>query len=221
MQYQNTKRVALSFGDPAKLPPYVDALRDVGLEPVLNPESLEGVAGLVLAGGTDVNPELYGQVKGAATQDPDVARDRREQTLIVEALQHDLPLFAICRGLQMLNVALGGTLVQDLSNAEDHVRRTPDPAERAHDVIVFSESLLSSLIGRGPHPVNSRHHQAIDQLAPELRAVATSPGDNVIEAAELPDRRFVIGVQWHPEDRIRCEADRRLFESFAAAVSRS
>ena len=213
--------VALSFGDPTKLTPYVEALRAVGLEPVLNPESLDGVAGLVLAGGTDVSPELYGQVKQPQTQDPDVQRDQRELKLIREAVDRDLPLFAICRGLQMLNVALGGTLVQDLPNASDHMRRTPDPSERIHDVIVAGSSLLSDLIGSGARPVNSRHHQAIADVARDLRVTATSPGDNVVEAAEVSGRRFAIGVQWHPEDRIRCEADRRLFESFADAVSRT
>jgi gamma-glutamyl-gamma-aminobutyrate hydrolase PuuD len=173
----------------------------------------------MLAGGTDVNPELYGQIKQPKTDDPDVMRDEREQALIGDALNRDLPLFAICRGLQMLNVALGGTLIQDLANATDHVRRTPDPAERVHDVVVAADSSLAELIGPGTHPVNSRHHQAIAELSPELRVAAMSPLDKIIEAVEHPRRRFVIGVQWHPEDRIRCEADRRLFESFAAAVS--
>ena len=186
MQQHHSKLVALSFGDPSKLSPYVDALRAVGLEPVLNPESLDGASGLVLAGGTDIEPGLYGQPKHDKTQDPDVGRDERELKLIREAVDRDLPLFAICRGLQMLNVALGGTLVQDLPNASEHMRRTPDPSERIHDVMVADGSQLSELIGGGLHPVNSRHHQAIDELAPELRAVAKSPGDNVVEAAELP-----------------------------------
>ena len=213
------KRVALSFGDPAKLPPYERALRVVGLEPVLNPESLDDSGGLVLAGGTDVNPELYGQTKAPETQDPDIARDTREQRLIREALDRNLPVLAICRGMQMLNVTLGGTLTQHLPNAAEHVRRTHDPSEPAHDVVLAPDAMLSQVLEGNRIPVNSRHHQAVRMLSPSLRVSAVSPRDHVIEAVEMPDRRFVFGVQWHPEDRIDCDADRRLFESFARALA--
>lgn len=214
-------RVAISFGDPSRLPPYAAALRAVGLEPVPNPESLKDLGGLLLAGGTDVDPRLYGEEKQPETEDPDRERDAREAALIREAMDKDISVFAICRGLQMLNVALGGTLIQHLPNTEEHQRRTPDPAERVHDIVVTPGALLSKAIGAGEHPVNSRHHQAIGRLAPTLRVTATAPHDGIVEAAELPGMRFVVGVQWHPEDRIRCEADRRLFESFARAVAGS
>jgi putative glutamine amidotransferase len=189
----------------------------MGLEPVLNPPSLDNIAGLLLAGGTDVNPELYGQEKAPETQDPDTERDAREQRLIVEALENDLPVLAICRGLQMLNVALGGTLIQHLPNAVDHMRRPDNASERAHDVELVPEALLHGVLGGDTFPVNSRHHQAIAAVAPALRLAAVAPGDGVIEAVEMPGTRFVFGVQWHPEDRIDCDADRRLFESFARA----
>jgi putative glutamine amidotransferase len=213
------RRVAISFGDPAKLRPYEAALRAVGLEPVPNPESLEDVQGLLLTGGTDVNPELYDETQFPETDNPDLERDAREARYLGELIDRGLPTLAICRGLQMLNVALGGSLVQQLPNSEEHRRRTADPSERVHDIVVSSGTLLSEVIGAGVHPVNSRHHQAIARLAPALRVAATAPNDGVIEAVELPGMRFVLGVQWHPEDRIRCEADLRLFEGFARAVT--
>jgi putative glutamine amidotransferase len=221
MQDRNTIRVAISFGDAAKLPPYEEALRAVGLEPVRNPESLEGFRGLVLAGGSDVDPALYGEARQRETNEPDKERDAREGRLIRQAIENDTPVLAICRGLQMLNVALGGTLAQHLPNAGDHQRRTADPSERIHDIAVVHGTILNSAIGPGAHPVNSRHHQAIARVAPGLRVSATSTTDGVVEAAELPGKRFVVGVQWHPEDRMGCEADRKLFESFAQAAGGS
>jgi putative glutamine amidotransferase len=218
MSQHASNRVALSFGDPAKLKPYENALSAVSLEPVFNPESLEDVSGLVLAGGTDVDPQLYGQVKAPETQEPDRDRDAREQRLIVEAIERDLPVLAICRGLQMLNVALGGTLLQHLANANDHARRTPDPSERVHDVVLSGSALLNRGTSEETYAVNSRHHQAIATPASQLRVIAVSPRDRVIEAVEMPGRRFVLGVQWHPEDRIGCDFDRRLFEAFARSV---
>jgi putative glutamine amidotransferase len=215
----NLKRVAISFGDFAKLPPYERAVREVGLEPVLNPESLEGVSGLLLAGGTDIDPQLYGATIDPLTQAPDRERDARELRLIRQAAERDMPVLAICRGLQMLNVALGGTLIQHLPNANIHVQRTPDPAQRAHDIAVSSGSVLAAAIGEGEHGVNSRHHQAIGRIAPALRVTATALEDGVIEAAELSDKQYIVGVQWHPEDRIQCESDRKLFASFARAVA--
>jgi putative glutamine amidotransferase len=218
MPEKNPQRIAISFGDRQKLSPYERAVRTVGLEPVLNPESLEGVSGLLLAGGTDIDPELYGQQKHPQAQKPDRARDLREFRLIQQAIERDIPVLAICRGLQMLNITLGGTLIQHLPNTDRHMHRTTDPSERIHEITVPSDSLLAAVIGAGQHGVNSRHHQAIDQLAPSLRATATSAEDGIIEAAELFDKTYIVGVQWHPEDRILCEPDRKIFESFARAV---
>jgi putative glutamine amidotransferase len=215
-------RVAISFSDLEKLAPYEAALREVGLDPVRNPESLKGLDGLLLTGGADVDPAWYGEERHPETQEPDRDRDTREVRLVREAIGRNVPVLAICRGLQMLNVALGGTLVQHLANAGGHqVRTAEDPSRRVHDVVVAAGTLLSSAIGQGEHPVNSRHHQAIAKPAPGLHITASAPHDGVIEAAEIPELRFVVGVQWHPEDRIRCEADRRLFESFARAVAGS
>jgi putative glutamine amidotransferase len=218
MSEKSHSRIAVSFGNPTKLPPYEAALRAVELEPVRNPESLDGVRGLLLAGGSDIDPDLYGESREPETEEPDRQRDERESRLIHEAIDRDLPVLAICRGLQMLNVALGGTLVQHLPNAPAHQQRTSDPSQRIHDVIIASGTQLADIAGPGEHAVNSRHHQAIARLAPGLRMSAAATFDGLIEAAELPGQRFVIGVQWHPEDRIQCEADRKLFEGFARAV---
>jgi gamma-glutamyl-gamma-aminobutyrate hydrolase PuuD len=122
----------------------------------------------------------------------------------------------------MLNVALGGTLVQHLANTQEH---QVEDARRSFQACARSCSRrgdgVSTAIGEGEHPVNSRHHQAIGKPAPGLQITASAPCDGVVEAAEIPELRFVVGVQWHPEDRIRCETDRRLFESFARAVAGS
>src|SRR5688572_2122452 len=128
-------RVAISFGDPSKLAPYEAAVRAVGLTPVSNPESLEGLNGLLLAGGVDVDPRLYGEERHPETEEPDRERDERELRYIREAMNSDTPVLAICRGLQMLNAALGGTLVQNLANTAEHQVRTPaDPSARVHDI---------------------------------------------------------------------------------------
>lgn len=144
-----------------------------------------------------------------------------------QAVRADVPLFAICRGIQVLNVALGGTLVQDIPsevpNALPHDVREPRVAI-AHDVWMFGESLLEHLmrerIEEGDEiPVNSRHHQAIRQPAPGLVVTGTAP-DGVIEVVEDPDRRFCLGVQWHPENFYRTGEFSPLFEGFVKAARR-
>jgi gamma-glutamyl-gamma-aminobutyrate hydrolase PuuD len=210
----------VTYRDRAKAGPYAEALRMAGLDPVLvspeDPRGLEGNFGLLLTGGTDVNPTLYGQRPDPRTQVPDDARDALESSLLREALERDLPVLAICRGMQLLNVVHGGTLVQHL---EGHSVRTPDPAQPIHDVIVTPNTLLGAILGQGPHPVNSRHHQSIGQAGACLIPTAWSTADRVVEGLERPDRRFVAAVQWHPEDQARVDATQRhLFECFAGAI---
>lgn len=211
-----------------KILPYESALRAVGLEPVRlsqgAPQSLDGLYGLVLTGGRDVNPRRYGQTSHPETQDPDDPRDDMEMCLVAEALAADLPVFAICRGMQLLNVHLHGTLDQHLHSLAIHRQPCPDDppgSHRAvHDVNVTPNTILARLVGEPRIPVNSRHHQAIDQLGSGIIASAISD-DGITEAIEYPARRFVLGVQWHPEDRIEIgAADRALFEAFAREVSR-
>jgi putative glutamine amidotransferase len=136
-----------------------------------------------------------------------------------------MPVLAICRGMQLLNVAQGGTLQQHLPSAKVHVQRQADqlPGQHraVHDVVVAQGSKLATIMGAGKHDVNSRHHQAVDRLGSDLTVTALSI-DGVVEAMEVPDRKFAVAVQWHPEDRIGVsESDRKLFESFADALRAS
>ncbi len=216
-----SKRVAVTFGagNPAKVEPYEAALRAVGLEPVRNPDSLAGVEGLLLTGGTDVDPSLYGEARHPETQDPDHARDTLELHLLREALETGKPLLAICRGLQVFNVASGGTLIQHLDDGGKPRMRTSGGSADIHTVTVKPQTKLADIGGEGVHPVNSRHHQAAGRIADGLVVSAISPDDGVVEGLEKPDHPFAVAVQWHPEDRIAAsELDRRLFEAFAGAV---
>jgi putative glutamine amidotransferase len=141
--------------------------------------------------------------------DPD--RDSLEIILLREALERDLPVLAICRGLQLLNVALGGTLAQ---HVEGH--RYPEQPD-VHPITIASHSRLRSILKVDEFVVNSRHHQCVYRVASGLMVVARAP-DNVVEALELPGKRFVLAVQWHPEDRTG-GPDARLFEAFREAVT--
>jgi putative glutamine amidotransferase len=216
-----SKRVAVTFSaaNPAKVEPYEAALRAVGLEPVRNPESLTGVEGLHLTGGTDVDPKLYGEPRHPETQEPDCPRDELEFRLLREAFDARKPVFAICRGMQVLNVACGGTLIQHLDDSGKHRVRIFGPSADVHNVKVLPQTKLAVIAGEGEHPANSRHHQAVGRLGEGLVVSAVSADDGVIEGIERPDHPFAVAVQWHPEDRIACDAkDRRLFEAFARAL---
>jgi putative glutamine amidotransferase len=218
-------RVAITYGNETKVGPYEVALREAGIEPVRNPKSLDSLDGLLLSGGADINPALYGQERAHESDAADDLRDALEIRLLREALAADLPVLAICRGLQLFNVACGGTLIQHLDSTDVH-RQRPQGAEAgkhpaAHRVWVAPNTRLAEIIGGGGHDVNSRHHQGVESIGPGLSVSAISE-DGVIEALEKPGAAFAIAVQWHPEDRIFVsEADRKLFEAFAAALATS
>jgi putative glutamine amidotransferase len=210
-----SKRVAITFGNVKKLGPYEEALRAAGIEPVRNPESMAGLDGLVLTGGTDVNPALYQEEPHPETQPPDIPRDELERKLLLEALDLDRPVLAICRGMQIFNVVHGGSLIQHLPA---HEIRTPDASLDAHTVKIDPGSKLAAITGQTSKVVNSRHHQAIARLGEKLVRSAVAP-DGVIEGVERPDKRFAVAVQWHPEDRVTSDpADRALFETFSSAL---
>jgi putative glutamine amidotransferase len=225
-------KVAVTFkrlneSNARKLEPYLAALRAVDLDPVAvtpeEPRALDGFRGLVLTGGSDINPARYGEALNGSERVDD-ERDRLETDRLGEAIQKDLPVLAICRGVQLLNVFHGGSLIQDLPTKQIHEKRSNDwqpgrhPA--AHSVKVNGCSRLAAIVGAGAHEVNSRHHQAASRVGGKLNVTAVS-SDGVIEGLERPDRSFVIGVQWHPEDRLCVsEADLKLFRAFAAACSR-
>lgn len=228
------KKVLTVSGSPAhasaeETNPYAEALRAASIEPVIvapgAAASLDGVAGLMLMGGSDVNPASYGEARRAETDEPDDLRDELELRLIAEALERDLPVLAICRGLQILNVQHGGTLVQHLEPVERHRRRTADLSLPAHAIEIERGSILGRIGLSGiaqevlRWDVNSRHHQAIARLGKGLRVTARHPDDGVVEAVERPDKRFVVGVQWHPENQspVR-EEQARLFRAFADAL---
>jgi gamma-glutamyl-gamma-aminobutyrate hydrolase PuuD len=206
--------VALSFGIDTpdnKRGPYRKALEAVNLQPVENARALARLDGLLLAGGFDVDPELYGARTQPETGRVDRERDEREAALLHEALERDIPVLAICRGLQLMNAALGGTLIQHI---EGH--RCLDSQE-VHAVRIAAGSRLRSILGVDDYVVNSRHHQAVGRVASALVVTARSP-ENVVEALELPGKRFVLAVQWHPEERTD-GPDARLFAAFREAAA--
>jgi gamma-glutamyl-gamma-aminobutyrate hydrolase PuuD len=205
-------RVALTYRREDKLGTYRDALRATGIEPVcIKPggtiPSLREFGGLLLSGGTDLNASLYGAAPGPHDQEPDDERDTLELTLLREALEADLPVLAICRGLQLCNVAHGGTLIQQV---EGH------KLDAGHDVVVAEGTVLARILGPGVHSVNSRHHQAAAAIGDGLIVSARARHDSSVEALERSDRRFAVAVQWHPEDQFASQ--RKLFEAFAQAL---
>jgi putative glutamine amidotransferase len=208
---------------------YVESVRRAGAEPVVlsnddDPEAvLDHVDGLLLTGGLDVDPGLYNQPAHATTE-PDPKRDRFEIPLSRLALARDVPLFAICRGIQVLNVAAGGTLVQDIpsegrSGLTHAIARPKDTI--AHEVRVTPGSRLAAALGGTTPsevcPVNSRHHQAVGRVAPSFVVSAVSP-DGLVEAIERPAAAFCVGVQWHPENFWRTGEFNGLFEGFVEAA---
>ena len=210
---------------------YVRAIQSAGLVPLIVPPTLSrseastlmaAVAGVVLSGGEDVDPARYGAEPHPATQPPHAARDATELALVEAARDAKRPVLAICRGMQLLNVALGGTLVQDLASehagslehARDHARQ-----QRVHGVTVSEGSRLASATISLAFDVNTLHHQAVDRVAPGLRVTAHAI-DGVVEAVETTDDWWVLAVQWHPEELIDDPEpwDRAIFSAFAAAV---
>ena len=191
-------------------PDYFSSLLRAGAVPVLLPllcdESrltalLSHLDGLLLSGGGDVSPARYGEKTEAFCGETDEARDETEFVLCREAVRRDLPLLGICRGVQVLNAALGGTLYQDIASQFPTALSHPvydRPAEPVHAVQIRPGTLLSGIIGAECIGVNSRHHQAVKAAAPGLIVDAAAP-DGLVEGLEMPGKKFVLGVQWHPE----------------------
>jgi putative glutamine amidotransferase len=202
------------WDQPAALLPlgYIEAVqREGGLALLLAPderlaaepeEVLELIDGLMLAGGADIDPAAYDQEPHPATADTVPARDAFEIALARGAIERDMPVLGICRGMQLINVALGGTLLQHLPERVGHEqhRRVPGSFDGAdHDVVLTEGSLAASAAGELAHATKSHHHQGVDCLGDGLIVSGVSSLDDLPEAVELPDRRFVLGVQWHPE----------------------
>jgi putative glutamine amidotransferase len=211
---------------------YSEAIRHCGGAPVLIPaaqttetiETILGrVEGLILSGGPDIHPRAYGEQPIEGLGEVDEGLDRMELEAARMALRKDIPLLAICRGIQTLNVALGGTLYQDIprqvQGAINHAQKA-DKAVSTHSVRIEGKTLLHRVILRKEIWVNSKHHQAIKDVASPLIVSARS-GDGMIEAVEAPSKKFALGVQWHPEGTWNVSADsKRLFRAFVQAASK-
>jgi gamma-glutamyl-gamma-aminobutyrate hydrolase PuuD len=197
---------------------YVRALERAGARPLLVPpsedgmeETLDALDGILFSGGADLDPASYGAEAHPETNGVRPARDRAELALLEGALARDMPVLAICRGVQVLNVARGGDLVQHLPDVVgDESHREVHGAFSEHPVRIEDGSRLRSVLG-DPAPVKSSHHQGLGRVGRGLREVAWAD-DGTVEALEDPERRFAVGVLWHPE----AGEDMKLFETLVA-----
>jgi gamma-glutamyl-gamma-aminobutyrate hydrolase PuuD len=212
------------WDEPADLLPtaYAAAIEQAGGVPVLlpptdpqrAPAALDGVDGLLLAGGADVAPERYGAARDPQTGPARTDRDEWEIALAVAALARDLPVLAVCRGMQVLNVALGGDLIQHLPDVVGSDLHCPATGRHGrHAVEIAAGSALAAIVGRRAD-IATYHHQAVRQLGAGLAPTAWA-ADGVVEAVELPGRSWVLGVQWHPE----AYAGHELFAAFVSAAA--
>jgi putative glutamine amidotransferase len=209
------RAVQLGGGAPLIVPPYLerDLLRG----------AFDGLDGLILSGGGDIHPASFGETDGGLLWQVDERRDQMELSLARWALKEELPVLAICRGIQTLNVAAGGTLIQDIPTQTSSILSHSCVAGRplptvAHTVSVDPDSRLADLIGPGEVGVNSAHHQAVKDVGDELVVVACAP-DGIIEALEAPDHPFCIAVQWHPEAMVEsAPVMRSLFDGLIKAA---
>jgi putative glutamine amidotransferase len=210
---------------------YTRAVEVGGGAPVLIPLQLEEetlrsifarIDGLLLAGGADIHPNEFGEEVLPECGEIDLARDEAELRLTRWALAENRPIFGICRGIQVLNVAAGGNLYQDISSQMKtdlkHDYHTSDAHVLAHPVEIESKSRVAQALGSTQVAVNSLHHQALKEIAPGLHVVASAP-DGIVEAVEGADDRFVVGVQFHPEYMLDKDARMtRLFEDFVSSA---
>ncbi|MBX9635436.1 MAG: gamma-glutamyl-gamma-aminobutyrate hydrolase family protein [Magnetospirillum sp.] len=190
-------------------------------EPELAEAYLDRINGLIVTGGAfDVDPALFGAASRHATVKLKTRRTEFELAMVRGALERDMPILGICGGQQLLNVALGGSLIQHIPDevAECLAHEQPNPRdEPGHEVELAAGSQLAAIAGTARIPVNSAHHQAVKQVAPGCVANAIAP-DGVIEGIEDPTRKFCIGVQWHPEFTIS-PADAALYRAFIKACT--
>jgi putative glutamine amidotransferase len=223
---EDSRRVRLSMS-------YVEAIESAGLVPIVIPplsstESastiLSMVDGLLLTGGEDVNPSRYGAIPHPKLKTVNDERDSTEIALVLEAKRRHTPVLAICRGVQVVNVALGGTLIQDIGaecpNSLNHDDGSPRRA-RTHGISVSPGSITARALGTTQCSVNSLHHQSVKDVTPDLRVSATAT-DGIIEGLESNDPDWwLLAVQWHPEEMINSAEpwDRGIFRAFAERLS--
>ena len=178
---------------------------------------LDGAIGLLLPGGGDVDPACYGHPRHPRSKRISRVRDRLEMSMLREALKRDMPVLAICRGFQLLNVLLGGSLDQHLADNPDlidHDRDMPR-AEPVHNIRIKSDTALAKMLGDTEVPVNSHHHQGLEKVAGDLDMIAWA-GDGTLEAVMGRDYNWVLGVQWHPE--VMAPVDHRQMRIFGEFV---
>lgn len=215
------------------LPGYFRGVREAGGVPVMLPltddadelaVALDVCDGLLVTGGQDVSPALYGEKSADALAlcgELCPERDRMEALLVPMAVERDLPVLGICRGIQVINAVLGGTLWQDLPKqrpSEVVHHGLPPYEEPVHSVEILPATPLAAVVGEGAYAVNSYHHQAVRDLAPDLEAMAKAP-DGIVEAVWRPKSRFLWGVQWHPEFSHEVdEKSRKIFSAFVEAA---
>jgi gamma-glutamyl-gamma-aminobutyrate hydrolase PuuD len=200
--YDYVRAVEAAGGRALLVPPSEDAIE----------ETLDALDGIVFSGGNDMEPSTYGADAHPETNGTNPARDRGELALLTAALARDLPVLAVCRGFEVLNVARGGDLVQHLPEQVGHEsHRVVLGSFSDHGVRVDESSRLGSLVGDAVPAVKSHHHQALGRVGEGLREVAWAD-DGTVEGVEDPDARFAVGVLWHPE----AGEDRKLFEALVA-----
>lgn len=212
--------------------PYARAVVQAGGLPILIPNGLqtdvlqallEKLHGVLLSGGGDVHPKFYGLEVNFPLRSVDEDRDRCELAIARYAFEGFKPCLAICRGIQVINVALGGSLIRDIeaeiSSAIDHDLQDQPANKLAHPVHILQGSKLAGLLSENEIETNSRHHQAIQRVSPKLRVVGEAP-DGIIEAIEAPEHPFFIGVQWHPERLPDRHETRALFEGLTKSASK-
>jgi anthranilate synthase component 2/putative glutamine amidotransferase len=203
---------------------YVTAVtRAGGVAVVLPPqesgarETVAALDGLVLAGGPDLDPSSYNEAPHPRTGTPNAERDAWEFDLLSEALEQDIPILGVCRGMELLNVARGGRLIQHLPDNVGDLGHQPAPAVFGNQIVrVRPSSRLATILGHAPVAVRCYHHQAVGKVGVGLLPAAWC-GDETVEAVEMPDREFVFGVQWHPETD---PTDTRLFDALVEAAGK-
>lgn len=205
---------------------YVESLRRAGAVPVLIPPQAEnaeamiaGLDGIVLAGGDDCDPAIYGESRHPSVEPMDPRRQENDLALARVARKRGIPTLGICLGVQVMNVAAGGTLIQDIdSELRTDIEHASEASDRhRHEVLVEKGSRLAGIVGRQELSVNSSHHQAIRHIGDGLRVTAQAP-DGIIEGLEDPAHPFYVGVQWHPEDMSGEGSASALFGAFVDAA---
>lgn len=207
---------------------YVESVRRAGAVPVVIPpqpenaeDIVEGLDGILLAGGDDCDPAAYGEEAHPSLKPMDPRRQSNELALAKIARERRIPTLGVCLGMQVMNVAAGGSLVQDIaSQVETEIRHASEPEDRArHDVHVEQGTQLSQILPAAELNVNSSHHQAIGRVGEGLRVTAHAP-DGIVEGLEDPRHPFYVGVQWHPEEMLTEHSATALFGAFIEAARR-